>query len=313
MIETKIKRQGWRAAAHINWLLNLTLKSKEADPGNLQITRWSKTELKDFDGSSYLFGFGDPNSDIYLRGVTWDCLSPGFDSRAVIVGVTSGDFPIIFSRVRHAKISELRGLPLKSDKVVALYVAGLQGERRVSSKGYFQYLPNGKWAEVVRETDRGFRRLSAGVYLQDPLLEVPHSEHESHLNMGLIVAFSQQYQWQVQFRNQYGFSIKIAVDPKRIPQLFKLREKYDDRRKALRHFVSHHWRNYDGDDTFDIATFVRDHLRGQLEFQWFDLKCTVIIPPALLTDLRKRKIERSLMRLDSPRSDRRRLFASAAR
>lgn len=305
----------WRRALHLNWLLDLATKSVDGyDPKVYKgVARDSLTGLTEFKGATYLFAQGDDEVDLYFNDVTWDCLAPGFDSSICFVGVTSGECPIVFSRIRQMSVRELRGVPFTSDKVVMLYRMGIDGQTRFCSKKIFEYLPNGTWRHLRSDTNAGWRRLPNGARIKDADNTEAYTEEVHHLSINFSAAFSDQYQWKVEFTNSSGFSIKVACHPKNIAKMFKLREKYADRRKSLRHLVTQHWRKLDTDEVFNLETFVRDHLRGKLQFKWYDLQCRIIIPTSLKTDLTKKKLQRALMSVETPRTDRRYRLASAAR
>jgi hypothetical protein len=99
-----------------------------------------------------------------------------------------------------------------------------------------------------------------------------------HESIGLIIgiAIERQAQWKVIIGKEGGPSVLFATDPTGVKELFRTRDVPDGRtrRQALRHWVSQHWRRKH-DNPEDLA-FVRKHLRGQENFIWSGMKCSIV-------------------------------------
>lgn len=310
-------KQEWRKALSFDHLINRMAGAVEDKaPRPKHYSRSQEALIRDFSGATYLFAQNDPDVDIYFdpSEVSWGLLPRHFDTKFCTVQF-AGDFDYSFLRVRQVSMKELRGLSYQSDKVVAVYYMGLRSTSKVSVKRLFELLPNGKWREIEDTTDRGWKEIkgSGGVhnYQRSVADTAANLEWSRVINAGLTIAFSDQYQWKVRLTNKTGMALQIACHPSNISKMFKLRDKYSDRKKALRHLVTAHWRNLS--DVGDWQTFVRDHLRGTLQFEWFGLQCQVIVPTALKKDLKQKMAQREAMRIVRPRLDRRNVFASAAR
>lgn len=74
--------------------------------------------------------------------------------------------------------------------------------------------------------------------------------------------------------------VKLMTDATGIHSWFKLRDKPEgkSRRDALIHWVKEHWRKFRDDPAME--TKVREHLRGRLDFDWFGMKSSIILPKA---------------------------------
>lgn len=318
----------YRRAIRYKWILGMLFGSefvaRERETRSDYFDEKAIALPEHFNGATLLFGGKDDNVDIFFTDVTWDCLPPSFDARYVMVvsehlGHRPGYADIQFGRFRKASIKEVRGLGrLVSDRVVELSFAGIFDRQLRTAKRFYAHTPDGGWFRLgVNSPDVGNNRWDQALFPGQSAHERVDSrdgvDGYDHLQLGMSFAFTDHYTWKVLFRNNQNHSIALAVHPKQIRNLFRLRESETDRRKALKHLVRGHWRSFDHDDVFDIQTYVREHLRGQLTFRWFDFYCEILIPPALKQTIQRAKVDRELMRMEVPRRDRRKLFASAAR
>lgn len=86
-------------------------------------------------------------------------------------------------------------------------------------------------------------------------------------------ALADRYEWTVTMRVDEGPRIAFPATPEGARQAFKLRDLAPgkNRRDALRHWVSKHWRS-----TNTSTHEVRKHLRGKVEFVWSGIECEII-------------------------------------
>lgn len=92
----------------------------------------------------------------------------------------------------------------------------------------------------------------------------------------LGVEFTRRYEWTVHLRRSDGEpGILLPVDAIGAGEVFKLRDVPDgrSRRLALRRWIEEHWRQRRRDPQTEVK--VREHLRGQSEFTWAGLVCTI--------------------------------------
>jgi hypothetical protein len=84
-----------------------------------------------------------------------------------------------------------------------------------------------------------------------------------------------QHLWHVELTADKAGSVLFATDATGVKGFFTLRDKPDEmsRRPALMHWVREHFRKNRKSEEDEI--FVRKHLRGREEFDWFGLKGTI--------------------------------------
>lgn len=298
-----MKRSEQRRAFKLEWLLDLLSSAKETDNKNGSL---ANVDIKTFRNALLMFNDGhesfDEKQTIYFRDVTWGLLPKNFDTCYCFIGA-EGEFPVVFCRLRQLSLKDLRGRYLPpTDKFAELSMCGINGKEKFSLSFIIALCSDGRWQYVFPNQQ------------PDEPRKLLIEEHLHKVEIGMGVAFTEQYQWQIAFAaKKNGLSVKIPVSPSNIPAMFRMRDKFTDRRKALKHFVQNHWRTYDYEDDFDIQTYVRDYLRGNLNFSWFGFHCRIIIAPADKKEMKKIILNRELMKIQEPRTDRRKLFASHAR
>jgi hypothetical protein len=112
------------------------------------------------------------------------------------------------------------------------------------------------------------------------------------------------YVWRVLFSDpDTGLGITLPVSVQDLASLFATRDVPlgRDRKAALQHWVSGHWRTLSCNRDFE--TLVREHLRGHEDFEWHGFNCRVM--PSRYDQIRESVavLNRSVARLE--RSDRR--------
>lgn len=95
------------------------------------------------------------------------------------------------------------------------------------------------------------------------------------VQVALGLAFTNFYWWKVELAFEGGLSVAIRTNPTGVRELFRLRDvpNGSNRRKALKNWVSQHWRSKHSEQS-DLV-FVRKHLRGSERFSWNGLLCQI--------------------------------------
>lgn len=107
------------------------------------------------------------------------------------------------------------------------------------------------------------------------------------LQIALGVQFNRDYLWYVHLkRPDAEAGVMIPTTPAGARELFAFRnhEPGEARRRALIHWVAEHSRRIRKDTTAETRTWVKEHLRGAVDFRWQDMEGTIHPAPA---DLRK--------------------------
>lgn len=99
-------------------------------------------------------------------------------------------------------------------------------------------------------------------------------EFSAHAQLVVGAQFTARYEWHVYLGLPKAPRLSIPCSASEARELFKARDLPPgaERRAALRHWVSEHFRNK-GDEQ-PIA--VRRHLRGATEFTWENLECSIV-------------------------------------
>ena len=185
---------------------------------------------------------------------------------------------------------EARGLAHSfTPKMAKLLYLRLADNGRWSAEQSIIGFMNGRWRALDGQMTRE-RRSGAGAVVASRHSRVKwqHELHDS-VSLGLSLALSRRYSWHVALGARAdGPRILLPTNPQGCLQFFKNRERASNmsRRAALRHWVQRHYR--DSSDTG--LAFVREHLRGQVEFRWSDLDCEIFVSAF---DLEKNEMFRS--------------------
>lgn len=303
------KEKEYRRAIRVDWMIDHLEKARSISvptkQGSCSISPKTIVGPDYFNNAVVLFGTAgefDSQTDLYFGDVKLSDLPPTWDVTIVrFAGQVEHDATTVFTRVRRLPLKAFREFSnMEAAFEVAQYAPGHENVAWAAGARVFWGLNGGR-----------LRRIESP---DNPLSHYNHKtapERAADSEYGLLelarsVAFTQHYQWMVRFRNRTGYSLRLPVHPLSIPLLFQLREKHSTwtRRKALKHWVSQHWRKIKEEDSWDVMTYVRDHLRGQREFEWFGLDGKIIIPPAELKLLERLKKDRIAMREATPRTDR---------
>lgn len=303
----------WKRAARVDWLIEMLSDAEDVMDVSPE---WKKdynasavANLDDVKAPVWLFHEPDDevNVDIYFPDADLKCLPKEWDASFMFLHkeyTQPGHFPVTITRARTIPIKKLRGVKIFGSPCVEVTQIGMEGRVEHGVKRVFSY--NGKSWLKVTNTAYGVpskAKALTGDYNRGHDRDV---EDSGLIDFCVNIAFSQQYQWMVEFKNRSKRrGVRIPVHPFEIARLFKLREKTNQtRRKALKTWISGHWRKIDATEETDILTLVRDHLRGQLRFDWFGLQAEIIVPPKEVEFLSRLKAEREKMKLTVPRTDR---------
>lgn len=165
---------------------------------------------------------------------------------------------LTFQHFRQVPMSAVRGFKVHSPYIIEHRGAFLHKNGvLLTNRGYLEMVKPMVWQRLIG----------------DP---IPYREGDSwRAQMILGVQFTRYYQWMVSFRKRGRPSILIPTDPTGIRELFRLREVPEgrERRAALKHWVSAHWRKKR--DNPEDKVYVRQHLRGAETFDWLGLECTI--------------------------------------
>jgi hypothetical protein len=137
-----------------------------------------------------------------------------------------------------------------------------------------------KWVEFLR-TDSGPKaRRAFSPQKIDKVIKTSQS-----------FALSERYWWHVSLGFLGNPRVKLPTDSTGVKNAFALRDVPEgkQRRAALRHWVTDHWRQNRADP--DLENYVRQHLRGAVEFNWNGLRCR--LEPSRYDLARVRQIQTS--------------------
>jgi hypothetical protein len=100
------------------------------------------------------------------------------------------------------------------------------------------------------------------------------NEWSRRIQVALGLAYLKPAQWRV-YVSLGGLGLEFQTDPLGAREFFRLRDVPDgkERRTALRHWVTEHWRMNSRDPREEVK--VREHLRGSTEFHWSGLRCRI--------------------------------------
>jgi hypothetical protein len=128
-----------------------------------------------------------------------------------------------------------------------------------------------KWVQL----DVGIKRERNVSTMLEPYMSTKRAFYDQEwMNKVITTAMAEQlearYQWHVAFGTQKdGPRIMLPTNPSSALKLFRDRapDPSTDRRSKLRHWVEKHYREIDDDHGTTI--YVRDHLRGNTQFEWW--------------------------------------------
>jgi|SRR5215472_1798092 len=183
------------------------------------------------------------------------------------VAITKED-GLDFYHIETTNPAELRGkIKLVPSKIVTLRNVHIGSDDWFADTRYVGLFAN-NWIFI----DQGITQQQArgGVNYHRVRLASSHLRQEVQDTVGMMfsVAFNARYAWHAALGVANGPRLLIPTNPSGCLALFANRKKGDAeaRRAALRHWVHNHYRENDQD-----LIYVRDHLRGTVDFEWYDL------------------------------------------
>lgn len=205
-----------------------------------------------------------------------------------------------FARYRTREPSEVRGKArIVSKYIVQVDVLMLEPyasgtTKRVCATTYMA-LVNRRW--VCVSSGGGW----SGVEGHSIRLPARTADHTDLVSAAIAVAQRAHFEWFVEIGRDDGISFRFATSPDKLGAIFRLRDLPDgeSRRKALRNWVSSHWRSNRRDPAFEV--YVRQHLRGAEEFRWDGFFCRVSPSPHDLELNKALRAERADMGLQARR------------
>jgi hypothetical protein len=136
----------------------------------------------------------------------------------------------------------------------------------------------GQWVQA--EVKQNWKLLPHHEWIPQERYEPPADDREAdHVCccIATMVGLKRRYEWGVEVGMRNGPSVIFTTDPTGCRALFRDRERGESgRRDALKTWVTDHWRQLRHDP--DLETYVREHLRGNLTFEWRGLECRIHVP-----------------------------------
>jgi hypothetical protein len=181
---------------------------------------------------------------------------------------------IAFIKVQEASLKEARG---KIDRITP-YMVKIELYYPYVDQGYTTYLGSfdeNKWQVVSK-----FKPVN-------PQEDLTHALN----SIGLQYTLSKN--WSVYIKDEDDvIGMRMMIGRNKAREIFKLRDIEDgkQRRTALRHIVNSHSRKISDEMEIDVLK----HLRGAMEFDWEDLKCTIIPSLKEIRSIEKLKSEKQL-------------------
>jgi hypothetical protein len=279
----------------INWLLEFMTKGK---PGKLG----TDIPIDYFDGADPIFG-DERDAALGNDGDTLYCVSllptkfEKFD-----VSILSGAYEnkgISLCRCRKADLRFVRGIgALASQIAVELSIATVTEEFLYEGwHAYFTWTGRkgrvwNAWAPVLPGTM--MTRIRSGRHMnwidlkstalgqQYYDLAIPKEDREewtTKIQLSLGAVEVRRLNWRVLLGFDGHPRIGFRTDPVGVREVFRLRDipEGKKRRAALRHWVRDHWRTpVSAEENRAAMIHVREHLRGETQFHWNGLSCSII-------------------------------------
>lgn len=112
----------------------------------------------------------------------------------------------------------------------------------------------------------------------DPIDRAQTSRLSLSTSMAISMALRHRYEWAVSVGYEDSPSVRLAVDPTAIKDLFKFRDVPSgaSRREALLRWIDDNWRKLRHDP--DMEGYIRRHLRGGTRFDWEGLGVSILLP-----------------------------------
>lgn len=217
----------------------------------------------------------------YLRGETEEDGLSCINNVDVALAVDKGAyFSIMHFQTIHPR--EVRGyVRITPQHMMVLTNGFLTKDRKISAETRIVGLVGGKWSDIenfqISNRSTGFRGGNVSV-MRAPLTKAETEEINFTCSLAVSAQLTARYSWHAAFGfTEDGPRLLLPTNPKGCLSLFRDRDLNPgrNRRDALRHWVSEHWRNRPQDAS--QTDYVRDHLRGHTRFIWNQLDCELMV------------------------------------
>lgn len=206
-------------------------------------------------------------------GCFYDVKDGDLDNPLDVTAMTThspGRFEVV--RVKRVGFKEVKRLARSILPVMYLLTQVEVGPRRASVSS----------VDVLGEKEDGSLWLLTNKRLRPHVGRMPANRQElTNLKIARGVALALEYSWSVVVGERDGFRVSLQTDSEGARALLTMRDVGPgERRAALLHWVTGHWRKRRGGD----VEWVRRHLRGEESCSWSGIPCRVM--PAL-ADVRR--------------------------
>lgn len=227
------------------------------------------------------------HADSIPGGSEWCALNPDGDEAEFAEtvwplnygAVTRKDNGVLrFTHVRSVDAKELRGkVKLISQKMVLLTCLDIGAE------GWWtETIPCGLFAGRWTSIDQGMTQerptgalSGASVRSKRLMTEETRGQLNRSISITCSLSLTERYSWHAALGTPNGPRLLLPASPDACLDLFKNRKKAEAerRRAALRHWVHQHYRQ----NSATGLAYVRNHLRGATNFEWYDMMGEIMV------------------------------------
>lgn len=199
------------------------------------------------------------------------------------------------AKVKSVRPSECRGkIRIFSPTIVNILFTHIWADGGYATTScYFIYdSRQNKWVDATQGLDNPFN---------NPHLNKAYQSDDQKINniikTCICLQFYSRYTWIARLGYSGKHNIDLWINPRSARHLFKLRDipEGGNRRAAIKNWVSQHWRQKDY-CTEEDRVFVRQHLRGAIDFKWRGFNVQIIPSEYDLEQNEKLRIDRELMK-----------------
>lgn len=184
-----------------------------------------------------------------------------------------------FFHMRTASAAELRGrIAIAPQRIILCSVAKFHDDGLWWAEDHPKGFIKDRWVSLDRgmKTERKTGSIDGSSYtLARTRSQRLQDEMNDTIKMSFSLKLTERYNWHAALGPRVGPRILLPTNPRSCLALFKDRQKgeAESRRRALRHWVGNHFR-----DSEKVGlSYVRDHLRGITDFDWYDLACNLMV------------------------------------
>ena len=269
-------------AAVVDRVLTYFSLCESMEPAELdEQGRWIHVPMTYFNGAEPTFAYPDElgsrtlmrsHETLYFQpgAVKWGDLSGiPFDTSILMMasGNENGKQRLYQAkRVRRVPMKEVRGMfRTRTGMLVEHSFATIFKDGKHLPCRYYAEKRGDKWCTIGQPFE---------VFDQSPVAD----EDQTSIEMAMSIAFSNFYEWAVWLGFRGFPKIALKTDPQGARAVFRLRDlpPGGGRRAALRHWVESYYRKRPtGSDIDGEAIKVIGHLRGNTDFSWNGLECSI--------------------------------------